>query len=132
MLSAVISPDHVDELAGVLIGVASSWDLFLGQLGVENYKRKSIQLNNANKPDFPERCLLQGLDHWVLSDASPTYERVARALRGDMLHQDLLAVKVEQFAEAKLPRYFECDKMTRDYDVVCVCCAGKFLNCEVS
>ena len=114
MLSAVISPDHVDELAGVLIGVASSWDLFLGQLGVENYKRKSIQLNNANKPDFPERCLLQGLHHWVLSDASPTYERVARALRGDVVQRVKLAVKVEEFAEAKLLRYFECDKMTDD------------------
>ena len=89
----------MDELASVLIGVAGSWDLFLGQLGVDSGKRKSIQLSNDNKPDFPERCLLEGFDHWVLSDASPTYERVSRALRGDMLHQDQLAVEVEQFAK---------------------------------
>ena len=100
-IAAVVSPDHVDELAGVLIEIASSWDLFLGQLGIENYKRKSIQLNNANKPDFPEHCLLQGLHHWVLSDASPTYDRVARALRGDMIANKPLAVKVKQFAIEK-------------------------------
>ena len=98
LLNAAVSEHHVDELASVLIGVAGSWDLFLGQLGVDSGKQKSIQLSNANKPDFPERCLLEGLHDWVLSDASPTYERVARALRGDMLHQDQLAVEVEQFA----------------------------------
>ena len=116
----------MDELAGVLIGVAGSWDLFLGQLGVDSDEIDCIRSDNAHQPKFSKRCLLQGLHDWVLSDASPTYERVARALRGDVVQRVKLAVKVEEFAEAKLLRYFECDRMIHDYDVVCVCCAGKF------
>ena len=99
-LSAAVSKHHVDELASVLIGVAGSWDLFLGQLGIDSGEIDCIRNDNAQKSNFSKRCLLQGLDHWVLSDASPTYERVARALRGDMLHQDQLAVEVEQFAKS--------------------------------
>ena len=89
----------MDELAGVLIGVASSWDLFLGQLGVDSGEIDCIRSDNAHQSNFSKRCLLQGLHHWVLSDASPTYERVARALRGNMVANKLLAVKVKQFAD---------------------------------
>ena len=87
-------------LADVLVGVAGSWDIFLGQLSVDSGEIDCIRNDNAQKSNFSKRCLLQGLDHWVLSDASPTFERVARALRGDMLHQDQLAVEVEQFAKS--------------------------------
>ena len=90
------------DLVNVLVGVAGSWDIFLGQLGVKTGEIDCIRNDNAHQSNFSKRCLLQGLHDWVLSDLSPTYERVARALRGDMLRQDLLAVEVEQFAK-RLP-----------------------------
>ena len=100
IISAAVSEHHVAGLAEVLVGVAGSWDIFLGQLGVKTGEIDCIRSDHQS--NFSKRCLLQGLDHWVLSDASPTYERVARALRGDMLHQDQLAVEVEEFAK-RLP-----------------------------
>ena len=86
------------ELTALLGPVAACWGLFLGQLGVQKHKQDEIALNNANKPNFAQVCLQDGLHLWVNSTDRPTYQRIAEVLRGNTVTNKILADKVERFA----------------------------------
>ena len=102
---AVVSLEDVDMLAGLLSEVVAHWDLFLGHLGVSPEVRDEIRHDNANKPRFCQRSLLDGLCRWVESEEQPSYGRLTAALR-EMAASELLLERVQHFAETHtcLPR----------------------------
>ena len=95
----VVAAEHVNELAAVLNKVAASWDLFVGQLGLAHHVVEQIQYDNAGKPELSKRCLLSGLQRWVESTDTPTYEKIVAALRSDTIGRKPLADDVQKFAE---------------------------------
>ena len=108
-MHAVVSPDDVDKLAELLIEVAAHWDLFLGQLGLPQHTRDAIRLDNARVGRFSVRCLAEGLHCWVEeSEDRPTYGKITAALRESSINNEVLAQRVEQFAEASTCKPTTC------------------------
>ena len=97
----VVSPNDVGQLAEQLNDIAGEWELFLSQLKVPQTKRNQIKLQRTNNPSYAQLCLLDGLEFWVTSDDSPTYEKIANALRSDVIKNTKLALKIEQMQETK-------------------------------
>ena len=97
---AVVAVDKVDELAALLCEEAAEWYLFLGQLGVSKGKRDEIREEMAGRPRAAQKCLTEGLHHWVVSDDNPTYEKIIAVFNGNFLTNRPLARKVEEFAQS--------------------------------
>ena len=91
---SVISPEDVSGLAAQLNDVAGIWDLFVGQLGVPRLEQQQISRNNNNHPAFAQICLVDGLQYWVVSDPSPTVEKVIAALSSRTINNKLLAAEI--------------------------------------
>ena len=92
--------ERVAELAALLDEMAAYWNLFLGQLGVSHGKLDQIQLQSIGQPNVAQYCLTRGLHHWVVSDESPTYEKIIAVFNGNFLTNRPLARKVEDFAQS--------------------------------
>ena len=99
-IPVVVTEDKVDQLAALVVEVAATWNLFLGQLGVCNGTRDQIQLQSVGQPNVAQYCLTRGLHHWVVSDQSPTYEKIIAVFNGNFLTNRPLARKVEEFAQS--------------------------------
>ena len=65
--------------------MAAYWNLLLGQLGVSHGKLDQIQLQSIGQPNVALYCLTRGLHHWVVSDESPTYEKIIAVFNGNFL-----------------------------------------------
>ena len=96
----VVTVERVAELAALLDEMAAYWNLFLGQLGVSHGKLDQIQLQSIGQPNMAQYCLTRGLHHWVVSDESPTYEKIIAVFNGKSLANRPLARNVEEFAES--------------------------------
>ena len=96
---SVVTVDKVDQLAALLCEEAAEWYLFLGQLGVSVSTRDQLSEKNAGRPRAAQKCLLEGLHHWVVSDDSPTYEKIIAVFNGNFLPNRPLARKVEEFKQ---------------------------------
>ena len=92
--------ERVAELAALLDEMAAYWNLFLGQLGVPQGKLDQIQLQSIGQPNVAQYCLTRALHHWVVSDESPTYEKIIAVFNGNFLTNRPLARKVEEFAQS--------------------------------
>ena len=92
--------DIVDQLAALLCEEAAEWNPFLGQLGVSRGKRDELREEMAGRPRAAQKCLIEGLHHWVVSDKSPTYEKIIAVFNGNFLTNRPLARKVEEFAQS--------------------------------
>ena len=101
--------DKVDHLAAVLEEIAADWYLFLGQLGVSDGTRSQILQQSIGQPNMAQYCLTRGLHHWVVSDESPTYEKITAVFNGDFLAKRPLARKVEEFAVQALTAQQRCE-----------------------
>ena len=97
---SVVTVERVSELAALLDEMAAYWNLFLGQLGVSHGKLDQIQLQSIGQPNVAQYCLTRGLHHWVVSDESPTYEKIIAVFNGNFLTNRPLARKVEEFAQS--------------------------------
>ena len=91
---SVLSPDHVSTLAEQLNDVAGKWELFLGLLKVSPAKQEQIKSSRAYQPAYAQICLVDGLQHWVVSDPSPTIEKVIAALSSRTINNKLLAAEI--------------------------------------
>ena len=91
---SVLSPEDVGTLAEQLNDIAGIWELFLGQLKVSRAKQEQIKLQRANQPAYSQICLVDGLQHWVVSDPSPTVEKVIAALSSRTINNKLLAAEI--------------------------------------
>ena len=79
--------------------IAGNWEVFLLFLGVPNGKRKQIQADN---PHSVRLCLWDGLEHWVRSEDTPTYEKIVEMLRtNESIINKHLASDVEELARQK-------------------------------
>ena len=96
----VVTVERVAELAALLDEMAAYWNLFLGQLGVSHRKLDQIQLQSIGQPNMAQYCLTRGLHLWVVSDESPTYEKIIAVFNGNFLTNRPLARKVEEFARS--------------------------------
>ena len=96
----VVTVERVAELAALLDEMAAYWNLFLGQLGVSHGKLDQIQLQSIGQPNMAQYCLTRGLHHWVVSDESPTYEKIIAVFNGNFLTYRPLARKVEEFSQS--------------------------------
>ena len=92
--------DKVDLLAALLCEEAAEWNPFLGQLGVSRGKRDELREEMAGRPRAAQKCLIEGLHHWVVSDECPTYEKIIAVFNGNFLTNRPLARKVEEFAQS--------------------------------
>ena len=90
----------MDQLAALVVEVVADWYTFLGQLGVTRGTRDQIQLQSIGQPNTAQYCLTRGLHHWVVSDDSPTYEKIIAVFNGNFLTNRPLARKVEEFAQS--------------------------------
>ena len=97
---SVVTVDMVDQLAALLCEEAAEWNPFLGQLGVSRGKRDELREEMAGRPRAAQKCLIEGLHHWVVSDESPTYEKIVAVFNGNFLTNRPLARKVEEFAQS--------------------------------
>ena len=97
---SVVTVERVAELAALLDEMAAYWNLFLGQLGVSHWKLDQIQLQSIGQPNMAQYCLTRGLHHWVVSDESPTYEKIIAVFNSKSLANRPLARNVEEFAES--------------------------------
>ena len=97
---SVVTVEIVAELAALLDEMAAYWNLFLGQLGVPQGKLDQIQLQSIGQPNMAQYCLTRGLHHWVVSNESPTYEKIIAVFNGNFLTNRPLARKVEEFAQS--------------------------------
>ena len=97
---SVVTVERVAEVAALLDEMAAFWNLFLGQLGVPQGKLDQIQLQSVGQPNVAQYCLTRGLHHWVVSDESPTYEKIIAVFNGNFLPNRPLARKVEEFAQS--------------------------------
>ena len=97
---SVVTVDKVDQLAALLCEEAAEWFIFLGQLGVSVSTRDQLREENAGRPRAAQKCLIEGLHHWVVSDESPTYEKIIAVFNGNFLTNRPLARKVEEFAQS--------------------------------
>ena len=99
-LPSVVTVERVAELAALLDEMAAYWNLLLGQLGVPQGKLDQIQLQSIGQPNVAQYCLTRGLHHWMVSDASPTCEKIFAVFNGNFLTNRPLARKVEEFAQS--------------------------------
>ena len=99
-IPAVVTVDKVDQLTALVVEVAADWCLFLGQLGVSKGKRDELSEEMAGRSSAAQKCLLEGLHHWVVSNESPTYEKIIAVFNGNFLTNRPLARKVEEFAQS--------------------------------
>ena len=90
----VISPNDVGDLAEQLHDIAGIWDLFVGLLKVPTPEQDQITLKRDKHPRFAQICLVDGLQHWVVSDPSPTIEKVIAALSSRTINNKLLAAEI--------------------------------------
>ena len=90
----------MDQLAALLCEEAAEWYIFFGQLRVSMGKRDELREENAGRPRAAQKCLIEGLHHWVVSDKSPTYEKIIDVFNGNFLTNRPLARKVEEFAQS--------------------------------
>ena len=97
---SVVTVDKVDQLAALLCEEAAEWNPFLGQLGVSRGKRDELREEMAGRPRAAQKCLIEGLHHWVVSDESPTYEKIIAVFNGNFLTNRPLARKVVEFAQS--------------------------------
>ena len=97
---SVVTVDKVDHLAALLCEEAAEWDLFLGQLDVSIAIRDQLREEIAGRPRAAQKCLTRGLHQWVVSDESPTYEKIIAVFNGNFLTNRPLARKVEEFAQS--------------------------------
>ena len=97
---SVVTVDMVDQLAALLCEEAAEWNPFLGQLGVSRGKRDELREEMAGRPRAAQKCLIEGLHHWVVSDKIPTYEKIIAVFNGNILTNRPLARKVEEFAQS--------------------------------
>ena len=84
----------MNKLAEHLDDVAGKWELFLGLLNVSAAKQEQIKSSQANQPAYAQNCLVDGLQHWVVSDPSPTVEKVIAALSSRTINNKLLAAEI--------------------------------------
>ena len=91
--------EQVDELVALIAEEAAEWYLFLGQLKVSKGKRDELREENAGRPRATQKCLIEGLHHWVVSNESPTYEKIIAVFSGNFLTNKPLATKVKLYAE---------------------------------
>ena len=91
---SVLSPNDVSTLAEQLNDVAGKWELFLGLLKVSPAKQEQIKSSRANHPAYAQICLVDGLQYWVVSDPSPTVEKVIAALSSRTINNKLLAAEI--------------------------------------
>ena len=84
----------MSELAAQLNDIAAMWDLFVGLLGVPRPAQDQIRLQRANHPAYAQICLVDGLHHWVVTDPSPTVEKVIAALSSDVIDKKTLAAEI--------------------------------------
>ena len=85
---------NVGQLAGQLDDIAGKWELFLSQLNVPETTRDKIKLQCAQHPNHAQLCLLDGLECWVKSKDSPTYEKIISALRSKVIDNQQLALEI--------------------------------------
>ena len=99
---SVVTEERVAELAALLDEMAAYWNLFLTQLGVSHGKLDQLQLQSIGQPNRAQYCLTRGLHHWVVSDESPTYEKIIAVFNGYVFPNPNrpLARKVEEFAQS--------------------------------
>ena len=94
----IVKPEDVSQFVNDYLHViAGDWELFLGQLKMPRYDVKEIKGCN----NFSTMCLIDGLDFWVVSTTTHTYEQIADVLRGKMVINYPLAKEVKAFAEKK-------------------------------
>lgn len=90
----VVSPDDVSDLAVFLNDLAAGWELFLGLLKVSRSVRSRIKQEHAHSPNYSQICLLDGLEHWVISQEHPTFESIVEVLNSTPIDNKALAVKI--------------------------------------
>ena len=91
---SVISPNDVGGLAEQLNDIAGIWDLFVGLLKVPTTVQDQIKLQRDKHPRFAQICLVDGLQHWVVSEPSPTVEKVIAALSSRTINNKQLAAEI--------------------------------------
>ena len=94
MTTGTLGLGDVSMLANQLNEIAASWDLFVGMLGVAPHVQHQISLQRDKHPRFAQICLVDGLQHWVVSDPSPTVEKVIAALSSRTINNKLLAAEI--------------------------------------
>ena len=95
-----MSIEEVNKLAALIGEEADVWELFLGQLDVSEAKIKQLRSEASSRARAVQYCLIRGLHHWVVSDESPTYEKITAVFNGNFLTNRPLAGRVEQFAKS--------------------------------
>ena len=94
MTTGTLGLGDVSTLANQLNEIAASWDLFVGMLGVAPHVQQQISLQRDKHPRFAQICLVDGLQYWVVSDPSPTVEKVIAALSSRTINNKLLAAEI--------------------------------------
>ena len=95
---AVISLNDFSDLLEILVPVSGDWEVLLVALGVTGAKRDMIKAQRAHNPKL---CLVDGLERWIVTDDSPTYEKIIKALSSKLVGWNILAEEVEMFANLK-------------------------------
>ena len=94
MLLAVVDQHDVGALTFLLQPIAANWDLFLGQLGVPDAKRKGIATDNRGSGSDCKSCLVNGLRKLATSGRPPTYGSIAAVLDGSVIPNKPLAREI--------------------------------------
>ena len=78
--------------------VSGDWEVLLVALGVTGAKRDMIKAQRAHNPKL---CLLDGLEDWIRTNDSPTFEKIIKALSSKLVGWNGLAEEVEMFANLR-------------------------------
>ena len=58
----------------------ANWRVLGEELGLKNHELDTIQVNNANFPDFSQRCLRNVFSDWLRFDGAATCKKLVNAL----------------------------------------------------
>ena len=99
ILYTVVTEEELSGLLELLKPEAANWEDLLPQLGVPFHTLDRIRSDNANKPSFSMCCFRDGLREWIVSNQSPTYQKIIDALNGAITTNKPLALEVQKVAQ---------------------------------
>jgi len=73
-------PEDVPELKDLVELPITMWHTLGIKLGLAKTELDEIQANNAQFPDFNQRCMSSMFSWWLQTDESPTYRRLVKVL----------------------------------------------------
>lgn len=98
-VAKVVTEEELSGLLELLKPEAANWEDLLPQLGVPFHTLDRIRSDNANKPSFSMCCFRDGLREWIVSNQSPTYQKIIDALNGAITTNKPLALEVQKVAQ---------------------------------